>query len=190
LSHYVGITGTPGTGKKTVAPIVAAVLHIPCFSLNDLAVSYGLAKPSEGSSSVDTSLLGRRIQRELDYPALLYGHLLPYTLRPGWVSRVIVVRCEPALLKKRLLSRGYGREKVLENVEAELIGVVSSDCYGSYGEKKVVEFDTTNSRPNLAGGSIASLVRGEVITQRIDWIKHFDSARKLKSLLSLPGRTS
>jgi adenylate kinase len=190
LGKFVGITGTPGTGKKTLAPIVAAALHIPCFSLNDLAVSYGLAKPSKGSSSVDASLLGQRIQMEFDYPALLYGHLFPYALRSRSVSKVVVLRCEPAVLKKRLRSRGYSAEKVLENVEAELIGVISSDCYRSFGEKKVVEFDATKARPSESGESIADLIRGETVSPRIDWIERYDLARKLRTLLSVPRKVA
>ncbi|MDG6903079.1 MAG: hypothetical protein JRM80_14130, partial [Nitrososphaerota archaeon] len=104
LRGIFGITGTPGTGKKSVAPMVAGSLGVRCLGLNELAKGAGLLKGKEGL--VDTRLLKKHIAAHLKGPAVVYGHLLPYSLDRGRVTRVAVLRCEPAVLKRRLESRG------------------------------------------------------------------------------------
>ncbi len=185
MPRFVGITGTPGTGKKTVAPIVASALGIPCYGLNELAISFGLAKPALRGSEIDTAALAKKISHELSCPALVYGHLLPYVLEKRAVSRVVVLRCEPSVIKRRLLARRYAFEKVLENVEAELIGVVSSDARSAFGEQKTAEFDTSDTNPGIAAASVTEMVRKPGGSRPlIDWTLDYDSASKLTSLLS------
>jgi len=180
------MTGTPGTGKKSIAPFLAAELGIPCYSLNELASSYGLLGRGQ-TPVVDARLLGRKVLRELDGPALLHGHLLPYAFSRRSVSKVVVLRCEPNVLKERLLSRRYGNSKVRENVEAELIGAVAADCYETFGKEKVLEFDSTSGRADKAAKTIAMLTREKRTRPRIDWMRRYDSAKKLRSLLFVPG---
>jgi len=104
--RFYGITGTPGTGKKSIAPLVANILGIPHFSLNNIASDLGLIDEEE----VDTSLLAEEI-RKINDKAMLYGHLLPLVLKKMDVIHVIVLRCEPSILKERLYSRGYEKKK-------------------------------------------------------------------------------
>ncbi len=187
MPRFVGITGTPGTGKKTVAPVVASALGIPCYGLNELAISFGLAKPALRGSEVNTAALAKKISHAVSGPALVYGHLLPYVLEKRAVSRVVVLRCEPSVIKRRLLARGYTFEKVIENVEAELIGVVSSDARSAFGEQKTAEFDTSAADSRTAAACITEMVRKPGRSRPpIDWTLAYDSASKLRSLLSKP----
>jgi len=179
MRRFLGITGTPGTGKKSVAPLVAEILGIPDYSLNELARS-DRAKSGE----VDTALLGKKVVAAVPSRAVIYGHLVPYALPPRTVERVVVLRCEPAVLKKRLTSRGYGEEKVRANVEAELIGLLSAESTLRFGADFVAEFDTTQSGPKEAARSVSSLLTGKAEGERYDWTVHYDSALKLKSLFS------
>ena len=143
----VGISGTPGTGKKTVAPIVAKVMGLPPpIPVNMLAKVEG---------DVDTALLRRRLL-ELDPPrGVIFGHLLPHVLRKPEASFVAVLRCEPAVLRGRLLKRGYPAPKVTENVEAELIGVVLDECVRRFGSALVHEYDTTTAPPGKVARALA-----------------------------------
>jgi adenylate kinase len=179
----LGITGTPGTGKKSIAPVVAERLGTQCLSLNELAMSLGLVNPKSGA--VDTRMLRSRLRHDLAEKAVVYGHLLPYAVPPGAVSKVVVLRCEPGVLKGRLRLRGYGPSKIVENVEAELIGVVSSDAFDTYGGAKTWEVDTTNRSPvDVAGDVVAIAVSKPRDTPRIDWTLDYDSGAKLRLLLS------
>lgn len=183
--RLVGITGTPGTGKKSIAPLVASKLGIPSFSLNELARAFGLLNPGRSEASVDVEVLKQKLATTLLEPSLVYGHLLPYALERSWITRVVVLRCNPLVLRERLRSRGYPPQKILENVEAELIGVISTDTFRAFGSEKTLEFDTTNSLPDLASASITAIIseKGRSHTM-LDWLETYDSVSEFRSLLS------
>ncbi len=180
----VGITGTPGTGKKSVAPLIARKLGLKCLALNDLARTYGLVSDAQKEGEADVHGLRRKLRR-VEGAAVLYGHLLPYALDRDSVERVVVLRCEPSALKKRLLARGYPRGKVVENVEAELIGVVSADAFDAFGQERCFELVTTDSTPKETAESASAVINGQNRPgPRIDWIPRYESGAKLRSLLS------
>ena len=183
MGSFIGVTGTPGTGKKSVSTLVAKALGVPCVGLNDLAKRLSSTRPADGELDVDTTLLGREIRTQFKDKVLVYGHLLPQVLSMGDVQRVVVLRCDPKVLKARLLRRGYPWPKVLENVGAELIGVVSSESFDKF-PSKVVEYDTTRKTPPRSARDVAALMLGSGNGQRIDWTFNYQSARALRSLLS------
>jgi adenylate kinase len=188
LENCVGITGTPGAGKKTIAPLVASRMSLPCVSLYEQAVSSRLVKKDNDDAEVDTLALGRFLAKHVNGPALIHGHLLPYVLGGRDLRKVAVLRCEPTALKRRLLARGYGPEKVVENVEAELIGVLSADSMTAFGHKKVAEFDVTASEPAKTAKAISEYLKGSrEAGPAIDWTFRYDSASKLRSLLLVRG---
>jgi adenylate kinase len=181
----VGISGTPGTGKKTVSPIVAELMGLPApIPINSLA--------RKGEAEVDAALLRRRLL-DLDPPrTVLFGHLLPHVLRKSEAGFVAVLRCEPSALRGRLAERGYPKSKVTENVEAELIGVVLDECVARFGSGLVREYDTTSSAPREVASQIARDAKaagehrgtaGRKAPPWIDWTLRYDSSTKLRSLL-------
>jgi broad-specificity NMP kinase len=177
----IGVCGTPGTGKKTVSPMVARLMGLPApIPINSLA--------RKGEVEVDTSLLRRRLL-ELDPPrTVIFGHLLPHVLRKSEARLVAVLRCEPSALCGRLLERGYPREKAIENTEAELIGVVLDECVRRFGPL-VREYDTTSSSPEAVARAIArdaEVPKAPAAGPRawIDWTLDYDSSTKLRSLLA------
>lgn len=191
MGKTIGITGTPGTGKKTIAPVVASRLGLPCISLNDLASAHGLTREGEPDSDVDTSALGQIFRREHRMPSVVFGHLLPNVLRRSDVSRVIVLRCEPSELRRRLVARGYPPDKVIANVEAELIGLVAMEAYSSFGTDKTAEFDASGSRSAPTVSSIVKSLGREGPSRRvIDWLPSYDSAPRLNALLSGTGKSA
>jgi len=179
----VGITGTPGTGKKSVAKIVAGRLGLATIGINELARSNNLEDVDTGE--VDTRKLRSLLTRGLPKSGLVYGHLLPYVLTRRSLSRVVVLRCDPTVLKERLKARGYPRLQVVENLEAELIGIVSADAFDAYGEALATEFDTTRTSPAEAAKKVVELLAApKMHARRIDWTLDYDSGAKLRLLLS------
>ena len=188
MNRILGLTGTPGTGKKTVAPRVADELRVDCVNLNDIARDHGLLGSGKREGEVDTRELGRWVARDLRAPALAYGHLFPYVFEPKAVERVVVLRCEPAVLKKRLVARGYPPGKVTENLEAELIGALSAVAFDRFGAAKTAEVDTSGSAPRSTAEEVAAILRGSAAPPpRLDWTVRYDSGAKLRSLLSGGG---
>jgi len=185
VRQIVGICGTPGTGKKTIAPKVATLLGSPeAISINSLAPKAAFA--------VDTRQLRAELLRSKPSRVVLFGHLLPDVLRKPEAAMVAVLRCEPSSLRKRLEERGYAPSKVTANVEAELIGVLLYECVVQYGSPLVREYDTTSSSPEAVAKSIAkdaeAALEGRAKTAGrppawIDWTLDYGSSTKLRSLL-------
>ncbi len=187
MRGIVGICGTPGTGKKTLAPLVAALLGPPgAVPISSFA--------RKGEVDVDTERLRRKVLKSLPPGAVLYGHLLPHVLRKSEARFVAVLRCEPSVLRERLLRRGYPGAKVTENVEAELIGVALDECVSRFGADLVHEYDTTSSSPEEVANAIARDAaaarapgkKRSAASRRawIDWTLGYDSSSKLRSLLA------
>ena len=186
-SNFVGITGTPGTGKKSIAPLLARLLGFPSVGLNDVAFAVGLSeRKGHEEVAVDTAALRRALLAKRQTRSLVYGHLLPDVLHAGEVDRVLVLRCDPRELKRRLVRRGYSASKLRENLEAELIGVSAYECAAVYGRAAVMQFDTTHTTPETASRALARLLTDER-SQRsmdIDWLPSYASAAKLTSLFA------
>jgi adenylate kinase len=181
----VGICGTPGTGKKTVAPLVAREVGLPAaISINSLA--------PKDEFEVDTTWLRKEAVKLVPPRSVLYGHLLPHVLRKSETAFVAILRCDPSVLRKRLEKRGYSAEKVLENVEAELIGVVLDECLRRFGAAVVHEYDTTSASPSRVARDIVRDVgaaapggkRTRSPAKWIDWTLDYGSSSKLRSLLA------
>jgi adenylate kinase len=86
---------------------------------------------------------------------------------------VIVLRCNPLTLKKRLRNRGWSEEKVLENVEAEVVDTILMEALRC---KEVYEIDTTNMKSEEVANAIERILKrkGESFSfkpGRIDWIR-------------------
>ena len=139
------VTGTPGAGKSTIARLIASYFHFTYIDVlalikkNKLYDSYDrLLK----SYVVDVEKLNRflisLIKKEKNI--VLDSHLAHYLDRK-YVDLCIVVTCNPAVLRKRFEKRRYSREKIQENIDAELFGV----CLYEAQEKghHVFEVDTT-----------------------------------------------
>jgi adenylate kinase len=186
VRRIIGICGTPGTGKKTVAPIVSKLVGLP----PPVSIASFVRR---GESSIDTAILRKRLLRAGHRQVVLVGHLLPHVLLAREAAFVAVLRCEPSTLKNRLLDRGYPGDKVAKNVEAELIGVVLDECTRRFGAGKVREYDTTRSSPREVAKAIADDAKEALAGRRkrprrpkewIDWTLDYDSSTKLRSLLA------
>jgi broad-specificity NMP kinase len=153
--------------------------------LNALALSESPRKTS-GERLVDVKKLRSKLLTADLAHAVVFGHLVPDVLSQGEPDFVAVLRCEPAELKRRLGARGYPHEKVLQNVEAELIGVVLDASLRAFGVPAVHEYDTTGAKPGAVARKIADdyLARAVGKGPWTDWTLDYDSPTKLRSLLS------
>lgn len=183
------VGGTPGTGKSEVAAILAERLKIKVISLGDLSKKAGCI--AEEDTERDTEIIDEdclvdaiidTLEGESDR-VIIEGHyidLVPYSS----VERAFVLRTHPATLKERLTSRGYSKEKVAENVEAEVIGVCQMDAIESFGEPKVFEIDTTDLTPTETADKIVELMKPRARSPRYDWMELLENEGRLDKFLS------
>ena len=156
----IGITGSPGTGKKSVANTLSHLTGFKVISLNRFAIETKSGRRINREFVVDIQSLRRR--KIATKGSIVIGHLLPLVVPRSALDFVAILRCSPTVLRKRYLSRGYSKEKIRENIEAELLDIVSYWALKKYGRKNVSEFDTTYSKtPDLVARQILQTIEGK-----------------------------
>ena len=150
----VAITGTPGVGKSSVSKILAQ--RFPVIDIHNYAEKHNLFEEFDeeaGSYDVDVEKLNDSIMSEdLDSTVFLDGHLSHFVD----CDVIIVLRCDPHILYKRLKERGYDEKKVLENVQAEVLDVILSESMES--DAKVFEIDCSELTPIQVADRIERIV--------------------------------
>jgi adenylate kinase len=188
--NAVVITGTPGTGKSSVAGIVAERLGVKLLSLNIVAAESGALETKDrirDSTLVKTGTLRkalRKILEERDGRAVVEGHfgeLVP----GGHVKVAIVLRANPFVLKERLSKRGYSAEKVKENVEAELVDACLIASVEAFGEDAVREVDTTGLTPQEAAEEVLRAIGGSggLPAGSVNWVTKLEGEERLLELI-------
>jgi len=85
-----------------------------------------------------------------------------------------VIRLNPFELEKRLSERGWGREKVNENVMAEILGTVSVNALEAFGGNRVYELDVSGKSVGEVLDEVLAVVKGEAQFEpglRINWLE-------------------
>ncbi|MFN3622403.1 MAG: adenylate kinase family protein [Nitrososphaerales archaeon] len=174
VSGIIAVVGTPGTGKKTVSRLLSTYLQIEYLDVNEVAIQKGAVIGKDGEEYVVSISKLRRalLPMTKGEPMILSGHLLPSVLKRSEVELVILLRCAPEALEKRLVERRYSQDKIRENVAAEILGVVAAEALKRFGVKKVSEHDTTNKSPVDTVTEVLDVVLGKsrLNTPKIDWL--------------------
>ncbi len=171
------ITGNPGVGKHTSAKIIAERINADIIDINEVAIdNNATGRKTDLGLDVDVKRLVRLLEKLLKTKRdlVLVGHLAPYVLKPADISLVAVLRRSPYELEKTLKKRGYGVDKVRENVASEILGTTLYDSLKTFGKRKVAEFDTTGKTPEETADEILSALQKNAKSKPkllgIDWL--------------------
>ncbi|WAC04683.1 MAG: adenylate kinase family protein [Methanoregula sp.] len=159
-----GITGTPGTGKSMVADELARRGHT-IVRLVDTVKPYITGEDEDRhTQEFDAVKWAREFPRVDGFVEGHFSHLLS-------CDRVVVLRCRPDELKKRLMKRNYPATKVSENVEAEALDVCLIETVDMHDPSHILEIDTTALKPAYCATRIERFVHDEIPAEfgRIDW---------------------
>ncbi len=161
----VALTGTPGTGKTTVSKGLEALGH-HVIDLGAFAAAHGLSEPIDDGEVLDLDAVALRLPVGVVETMVVEGHLSH--LLP--VDLTIVLRCNPDVLRQRLAGRGWLKEKVEENVEAEAVDVILLEALERCDD--IREVDTTAVAPAELVETVADIVEGRDSGHRpgsVDW---------------------
>jgi len=161
---YIALTGTPGTGKTCAAKILAKRGH-SIITVEELAAQHGAIESVGGEKEVDTEKLLAAVSEPAE-PVIVVGHLAHYV--PNTLC--IILRCHPETIRKRLSSRNYPKEKVMENMEAEAIDLILAEALEAW--ENVFEVDTTVLSPENVADAIERIMNGDTVEYspgKIDW---------------------
>ncbi len=161
----VAITGTPGTGKSSVSTVLASRGYHVIY-LDAEAERLGLLEEdATGGTVVNLEELARHLRVPTKVAFLIghYAHRLP-------VLMIVVLRCHPRELRRRLVARGWPAGKVQENVEAEAIDVITQEAVE--GGAPVFEIDTTSATLSQTADTVLDLLQGKTKGHEagsVDW---------------------
>jgi len=180
--HVVVISGTPGTGKTAVAKQLARSLEAEYLSVGEYVQKRRLFQcvdRSRGSKVVDVVAAGRSLRRQLtaSKELVIVDTHRPEAIIPSKLAKLVVVlRCHPRTLEGRLRAKGWRRNKIRENVLAEILDSCLLAAVGYYGRRKVVQVDTTKVSLRtcvVAIRGIAVGTRSRTIRE-VDWLARLD----------------
>ena len=136
------ITGTPATGKSSLAERVAAAAGMTQYDVSKIAKAENLCESYD--EAMDTHVIDE--DKVLDHMEERLGTeeggvVVDYhscDLFPErWFDLVVVLTCDNTELYERLESRGYSEKKIRENVECEIFQTVVEEARDFYAEEIV-----------------------------------------------------
>ena len=161
----ISLTGTPGTGKSTVADELAKRGY-SIIPVNDTIGPYVLEEDTElDTRIVDTDRWSAEFSIQ---DGIVEGHL-SHLLS---ADKIILLRCRPDLLKSRLIARGYKPEKVSENVEAEMLDVLLIEALEEHTPEKIYEIDATVMSVPEVADMVEQIIAGVAAPGygKVDWL--------------------
>ncbi|PKL69938.1 MAG: adenylate kinase [Methanomicrobiales archaeon HGW-Methanomicrobiales-1] len=159
-----GITGTPGTGKSLIGDELARRGHT-VVHLTATVGPYVIGDDEERDAQViDVDRWADEFVPVNGFVEGHIAHLLP-------CDKIVVLRCRPDELKKRLAQRKYREMKIRENAEAEALDVCLIETADEFEPSQIFELDTTGQDAAYCADRIEGFYRGEIPADfgHLDW---------------------
>ncbi|KAF8572274.1 hypothetical protein P879_01826 [Paragonimus westermani] len=139
------ITGTPGTGKTTLAKFLSESVNLNYVSINDVAKAGELYDGYDTMN--DCHILDEdRVLDALEAMMSSGGQIVDYHacdfFPERWFDAVFVLRTDNSVLYPRLVSRGYSASKISDLIHCEIVQVILDEARESYAENIVHELQS------------------------------------------------
>lgn len=151
----LALTGVPGTGKTTAAEQLPD--RVLVVDARELAHEVGAVtgRDDERESEIaDETVLAERARDHLPEGDVVVEGVLAHHCHP---DRVVVLRCHPDELRRRLAQRGWPEHKIEENVMAETLDAIVAEV----ATEPAWELDTTELSPEAVAEHIVGLFTDE-----------------------------
>lgn len=171
------VTGTPGVGKTRFAKKLSKGLDLKYISLDDIIIEnqlYISYNKDRGSYIVDIDRAKRFVFENVKLEdCVVDSHIALNIIPCELVDLCIVLRCDPYILLERLLSKGFSREKAIENAQAEIIDIILSEALALCVKDKVVEIDVSRGVDDIVEEVIKVLkADGKIKSFPVNWLKY------------------
>ena len=136
--NIITISGTPGTGKTTLAKKLSKRLNYKHIDVNEVIKKYGISEEYDGKRKcnvVDIKKLNKFLIKEINQykktkginGVIIDSHLSHY-LPKNNIDLCIITKCGLAILKNRLKKKGYSKEKIRENLDCEIFDICLNEA--------------------------------------------------------------
>ncbi|MEM2986820.1 MAG: AAA family ATPase, partial [Nitrososphaerota archaeon] len=146
MRNIILLTGTPGSGKTLIGERLAKNLKglfidIPTLVKKKKLFSYYDRKYK--SYIVNLRKLRKELNKiyVMEEKKIVISSHFPLYIPKEKLCKVIVLRCNPLILIKRLKKRNYPYRKIRDNIISELIDLIYYEAIKYYGKKMVFQLD-------------------------------------------------
>ncbi|KAM9982549.1 hypothetical protein ACTFIZ_007087 [Dictyostelium cf. discoideum] len=145
------ITGTPGTGKTSLAGVIASNNE-----MNHIDISSAV-KEKELHDGWDSEfqcyiLDEDKVCDEFEDVMVKGGNVVDHHgcewFPERWFDLVIVLRTDIKILNDRLEKRNYNQHKITNNLDCEIMQIILEEARNSYKQEIVVELPSTTLEDN------------------------------------------
>ena len=195
------ISGTPGTGKTVISKILkdklkskfnTKLINLSEFAIkNNLIINYDKDRDThvidELKLKKKLKKVLKKLKKERENKVMMtiieshFSELVP----KKYINFAFVLRCDPEILYKRLERRGYKKQKILENVQSEILGTCTAQFLSKKRKFPLIEIDTSHLTPEGVVEKILRIIeskKGFKIKDefgQIDWLEDLNQKGKL-----------
>ncbi|KYK30296.1 MAG: hypothetical protein AYK22_04120 [Thermoplasmatales archaeon SG8-52-3] len=172
----IALSGTPGTGKTSVSEVLRnRNLEVIDFNKEARENNFLIGKDIKRDSNfVDIEKFNKYIIKNYSEKKLIIieGHL-SHLLKIA--EKIILLRCHPKILKNNLTKKGWKKEKIKENIEAEILDIILCEATEIHEESNIFEIDVSNKSIIEIADDIIDLTKNNFKNMkkfkigRVDW---------------------
>jgi len=186
------ITGTPGCGKSTLTKKISERMDSIYISINKLVHSKRFIKDYDKKR--DTYIadhdklipylidLIEKVKDSKDNYFFIEGHFADI-IPNRFIDLVIILRCHPDILKRRLKKRNYKESKIRENIQAEILGNSTNYILEKNLDCPIYEIDTGAKTIKECQKIIEKIIKNREIKNykvgKIDWLCELSKKNRL-----------
>ncbi|MHA1377637.1 MAG: adenylate kinase family protein [Candidatus Helarchaeota archaeon] len=187
MKKIVILSGTPGTGKTTVANRLKDSIPAKIIDINYEVIENKIfsVDPDRNTKIADFKTLKAHLVKKIKQIESVFviveGHyadIIPNKL----VYKAIILRTHPEILKKRLGQRNFEKDKVSENLQAEILGDCTYHAINAYDTDKIFEVDNSRLTIEQCTNRILEIItkdKKDLKSKKIDWLHVLEKDEKL-----------
>src|SRR3989338_10149390 len=160
--NIIVVTGTPGTGKTTLSKLLGKKLNFYYLDVNNFISKHKLSEGYDRKMQtkiIDVNNLNKKLINEIksiqksnktykygkfkEIKGIIIDSHLSHYLPRKYADFCIVTKCGIKELNKRLKKRGYAKNKIQENIQAEIFNVCLEEARKK--NHRIIQVDTTKS---------------------------------------------